>query len=64
MMYSGLGDEGKRLLDEFSGTTSIEPIDTVDSEPQAMNEQPWEILGQEGIAQGFINDIQGLLDGK
>ena len=38
--------------------------DGADSEPTAEGEQLWEILGQEGTAQGFIDDIQGLLNGK
>ena len=66
LLHSGLGDEGKRLLEEFSGTPHIEHIDTPDPVPPAgdEDEQFWETMGQEGRAQGFINDIQGLLHGK
>jgi hypothetical protein len=63
-LYSGLGDEGKRLLEEFGGTPHTETIDTSDPALPAGDEQPWETLGQEGIAQGFVDDIQGLLNGK
>lgn len=59
----GLGDEGKQVLEEFSGTPHIESIMTADSEPAAEDEQPWETLGQ-GVTQGFIDDIQELLNGK
>ena len=63
-LYVGLGDEGKRVLEEFSDTLQTEPIMAADSEPPTENEQLWETLGQEGVAQGFIDDIQELLNGK
>jgi hypothetical protein len=64
LLYLGLGDEGKRVLEEFSGTPPTEHTDVTDSNLNVENEQLWETLGQEGVAQGFIDDIQGLLDGK
>ena len=63
-LYSGLGDEDKRLLEEFSGVAHTESIETSDFGPSTGDEQPWETLGQEGIAQGFIDNVQGLLNGK
>jgi len=62
--YLGLGEEGKRVLGEFSGAPLTEPIDTTDPEPGVEDGESWETLGQEGVAQGFIDDIQGMLDGK
>ena len=64
LLYLGLGEEGKRVLGEFSGTTHTEPMDAGDPEPMVEDAQLWEALGQEGTTQGFIDDIQGLLDGK
>lgn len=63
--YPGLGDEGKCILGEFSDTLDTEPIVATDPEPAADDGQLWETLGQEGVAQqGFINDIQELLNRK
>ena len=53
----------KQALEEYSDTLQMEPIVATDSE-STMEEQPWEILEQEGVAQGFIDDIQELLNGK
>jgi hypothetical protein len=64
LLYLGLGDDGKRVLEEFGDTSSIGPANIADSEPTVEDEGLWETLGQEGVAQGFIDDIQGLLDGK
>ena len=66
LLHSGLEDEGKQLLKEFSGMPHIEHIDAPDPGPPAgdEDEQFWETVGQEGMAQGFIDDIQGLLHGK
>jgi hypothetical protein len=64
MLYLGLGDQGKRLLEEFGGSPSTESINATDPKPTVKDEQTWEVLGQGGVAQGFIDDIQGLLDGK
>ena len=64
LLYSELGDEGKRLLEEFSGTPHAEPVDTSDPGPPVGDEQPWEALGQEGIAQGLVDDVRGLPNGK
>lgn len=52
------------MLDEFSGTSSTQPTDATDPGPVASDDGPWEDLGQEGIAQGFVDDIQGILEGK
>jgi hypothetical protein len=41
-----------------------EPIDTLNPELSAGDEQPLRELGNGGISQGFIDDIQGLLSGK
>jgi hypothetical protein len=64
IFYIGLGDEGKRLLEEFGGAPSTGPADTADSSPTVEDQEPWVALGQEGVAHGSIDDIQGLLDGK
>jgi len=40
------------------------PIDTADPQPITEDGQLWEALEQEGTTQGFIDDIQGLLNGK
>ena len=64
LFYLGLGDEGKQVLAEFGGTPQTESINIADSGPTVGDEQSWETLEQEGIALGFIDDIQGLLDGK
>lgn len=64
LIYPGLGDEGKRVLGEFSGTAHEESIDTADPEPTGEAGQVWEVLEQEGTAQGFLDDIQGILNGK
>jgi hypothetical protein len=42
----------------------VESANPSDSGPPMEDEQPWETLGQEGIAQGFVDDVQGLLNGK
>jgi hypothetical protein len=64
MLYPGLGDEGKQILEEFSALPNPEPNHTSDPGPPAEDEQSLGGLGQDGIAQGFIDDIQGLLNGK
>jgi len=64
ILYLGLGDEGKRVLEEFCGAVPSEPTTTGDSEPLAEDAGLWETLEQEGTSQGFIDDIQGLLNGR
>ena len=64
LFYIGLGEEGKQLLEEFSDTPHAAPDATADSEPGTENEQPWETLVEGGVAQGFIDDIRELLDGR
>jgi hypothetical protein len=51
-------------LEEFSGPLSAQPVDDVDPSPVALKGEPWQELGQAGITQGFIDDIQGLLEGR
>ena len=52
------------MLEEFSGTVPSAPVDAVDPGPAPEDGGVWETLEQEGTAQGFIDDIQGLLDGR
>ena len=59
MLYLGHGNEGKWVLEEFSGTSHTGSINTADPEIIIEDKQPWKDLGQEGIAQGFIDNIQG-----
>ena len=58
----GLTVDEKRVLEEFSGHPDTLLDDVVDS--VALEGDAWQDLGQEGISQGFIDDIQGLLEGK
>ena len=60
----GLGDKEKRVLEEFSGTVPSVPVDVADPEPAPEDAEVWKALEEEGTAQGFIDDIQGLLDGR
>ena len=60
----GLAAESRRMLEEFSKMMPAEPIDTADSQPIQEDKQSWTALEQEGIAQGFIDDVHGLLGGK
>lgn len=62
-MDNGLGDEGKRVLEEFCGAEPSIAVDMADPEPMPENEDVWKVLEEEGTTQGFIDDIQGLLDG-
>jgi len=64
ILYLGLGDEGRRVLEEFCGAAPSEPTAAGDPEPIAEDAGLWETLEQEGTTQGFIDDIQGLLDGR
>lgn len=64
ILYLGLGDEGRRVLEEFCGAAPSEPTTAGDSELTAEDAGLWEILEQEGTTQGFIDDIQSLLDGR
>ena len=52
------------MLEEYGGTPHLEHVDPIDPEQPVQDEQQWRALEQEGVAQGFIEDIQGLLDGK
>ena len=52
------------MLAEFSSTANMGPIDTTDPESMAEDGQIWEALEKEETTQGFIDDIQGLLNGK
>jgi len=51
------------LLGEFSGGVDAEPIRDPDPE-LAAGERTLETLEHDGIAKGFIDDIQGLLNGR
>lgn len=55
LLYPGLGDEGKRVLGEFSDGAHMEPIDSADPEPMGESGQVWETLEQEGTTQGFLD---------
>ena len=52
------------MLGEFGRAVPVELVDIADS--QSIQEDEWSlaVLEQEGVAQGFIDDIHGLLDGK
>ena len=65
LLHLALGDEGKRVLEEFGGTSSsTEPINDTDPDLPAVDKLPLEALEHENVTAGFIDDIQGLLDGK
>ena len=64
LLYLGLSNEDKRVLEEFCGTESSTPTDTTDLEATPEDGGVLKFLEQEGTAQGFIDDIQGLLDGR
>jgi hypothetical protein len=60
---AGLGDKSQRVLSEFNGSSLIEPPPS-STEPGLDDAQDWETLNQDGVTQGFLDDIQGLLSGK
>ena len=64
LSHPGLGTESRRMLEEFGSAAATEPVDTADPQPTREDEQSWVTLEEEGIAQGFIDDIQGLINGK
>lgn len=64
LLCLGLGEEGKRALEEFHGAAPPGPTDAADLEPVVEDTELWETLEQEGTTQGFIDDIQGLLNGR
>lgn len=64
MLYLGLTSDEKRVLEDFSGTPGPQPADDFDPSPAALEGGPWQDLEQEGVTQGFIDDIEGLLEGK
>jgi len=51
-------------LSEYSGSSLAEPNAGDNTEVGLEDEQDWITLNQDGMAQGFLNDIQGLLEGK
>ena len=64
LLYLGLTVDEKRILEEFSGPSDTQQVDVVDPSPAPLEGGVWQDLGQEGLTQGFIDDIQGLLEGK
>lgn len=63
-MYLGLTGDEKRLLEEFNGISGTQPGEVADPGPTTLDSEVWEDLEQEGLDRGFIDDIQGLLEGK
>lgn len=62
--HLGLTVDEKRVLEEFSGPPNPQPVDNANPSPVEPEGETWQDLRQEGITQGFIDDIQGLLEGK
>jgi len=63
-LYLGLTGDEKRALEEFGGIPSTQPVDVDDPSSAVPEGELWDDLGQGTITQGFIDDIQGLLEGK